>query len=306
MIYLKDLTSIQGIGYDQLNHLFHLAKEIKGKRQKGVNFKPLSGKTVITSFPPTSLRTRVSFETGIFQLGAQSLNMLINFEDKEPVEDKVGYLNNWIDYLVIRHSKQGLIEKIAGLAGFSVVNAMSSKYHPCEILGDLQTIQELRGDLASLKFVFVGEGANISNSWFNAAAKLDLNLTQVCPKGYEVEEEIFEYAKAHSKGEVKITENIEIGLENADIVLTDGWPVDKQDQEGFNKFKPYTITLEKIKIANKDCLVNPCPPFTRGQEVAEEVIKSKYFIGYQAKENLLYMQEAILASLKPNKTITQW
>jgi ornithine carbamoyltransferase len=144
----------------------------------------------------------------------------------------------------------------------------------------------------------VGEGANICNTWFEAAAKLDLNLTQVCPVGYEIDMQLFEYAKNNSKGDINITKNIEEGLRSADIILTDGWPVNKTDSEGFNKFLPYQIDLKNIKNANKHCIVNPCPPFTRGNEVSEEIIKSNYFIGYGGKENLLHMQKAILASLK--------
>lgn len=122
------------------------------------------------------------------------------------------------------------------------------------------TLQEMRGDLSSLKIVFVGEGANISNSWFMAAAKLD-------------------------------------GLRNADVILTDGWPSKEEGTEEFAKFLPYQLTIEKLQLADKDCLINPCPPFTRGQEVTEEVIASKHFVGYAAKENLLHMQKAILTSL---------
>jgi len=294
---MKDLTSLRRLSKDQIVDLLDFADEIKAKKDRGIEFKPLLGKTVITSFPPTSLRTRISFETGIFQLGAQAINMPIDFEGKEPVEDKVGYLNCWIDYLVVRNSNQDIIDKIAELAEFSVVNAMSKKLHPCEILGDLQSIRQLRGDLGKLKFVFVGEGANISNTWFEAAGRLNLNLTQVCPKGYEVDNEVFQFAKEHSNGEIIVTNNIEEGLKNADVILTDGWPVNKDDKDEWEKFIPYQITLDKIKLGSKNCIVNPCPPFTRGHEVTDEIITSEHFIGYKAKESLLHMQKAILASL---------
>ncbi|WP_432663747.1 hypothetical protein R9X47_24550 [Wukongibacter baidiensis] len=294
---MRDLISIRNLSKNEITGLLDFADDLKKKHQKGIDYKPLLGKTVITSFPPTSLRTRISFEAGIFQLGAQAINMPIDFEAKEPLEDKVGYLNCWIDYLVIRYGRQDIIERIAELSEFSVVNAMSRSSHPCEILSDLQTIRGMRGNLSDLKFVFVGEGANISNSWFNAAAKLDLNLIQVCPPGYEVDEEIYQYAKNNSAGEIKITHEIDEVLKGADIILCDGWPVNKEDGEKFEKFLPYQITMDKIKLANKDCILNPCPPFTRGHEVVDEVIKSKHFIGYKAKESLLHMQKAILSSL---------
>lgn len=175
---------------------------------------------------------------------------------------------------------------------------MSKQSHPCEILSDLQSIKEIRSNFSNLKFVFVGDSTNICNTWFEMAGKLNLNLTQVCPKGYEVDQKLFEYARDNSKGEIKITNSMEEGLKFADIILTDGWPVNKDNKEEYQKFLPYQINLDKIKIANKDCIVNPCPPFTRGMEIDEAVIKSDYFIGYRAKENLLHMQKAIIASLK--------
>lgn len=292
---MKDLINIKSLEPEEIIKLLDFTDEIKAMNLRGEQFNPLEGKTVITSFPPTSMRTRISFETGIFQLGANAINMVIDFEGKEPLEDKVGYLNCWIDYLVIRYKNEEVIENISKLSKFSVVNAMSSLSHPCEILSDLHSIRERRGSLRDLKFVFVGEGANICNTWFEAAGKLDLNLTQVCPDGYGIRKELFDYATDNSKGEIKVTNDIEEGLKNADIILTDGWPIDSEEE--LRKFLPYQLTLDKIKIADKNCIVNPCPPFTRGNEVTDEIIASKHFIGYECKESLLHMQKAILASL---------
>lgn len=295
---MKDLISIKNLTKDEIVALLDYSDEIKSKFNNGEEFKPLKGKTVITSFPSTSLRTRISFETGIFQLGGNSINMEIDFEGREPLEDKVGYLNCWIDYLVIRYPKEEIIEEIGKLSEFNVVNAMSRSSHPCEILSDLQTIRERKGTLKNLKFVFVGEGANISNTWFEAAAKLDLNITQVCPSGYEINKELFTYAKENSKGEVNITHDIEEGLKYGDVILTDGWPVKKENIDEYKRFLPYQIDLSKLRFANKDCIVNPCPPFTRGNELTDDIIKSNNFIGYNGKVNLLHMQKAILAILK--------
>ncbi|MBZ9685593.1 hypothetical protein G9F72_004405 [Clostridium estertheticum] len=288
---MKNITSINKLSRDEIIDLIDFTDELKIKNKNGIEYKPLSGKTIITSFPPTSLITKLSFETGIFQLGAQAINFPLNFEGKYLLEDIVGYLNCWIDCLVIRHPEQKVIERITELAEFPVINAMSKKFHPCEILGDLHRIRELRKDLSSLKFVFIGEGANISNTWFEVAGRLDLNITQICPVGYEVSRDIFDFAAENSKGTVEVTNDIEMGIKNADIILTDGWPSGEEVQE---KFMPYQINLEVLKLANKNCIVNPCPPFTRGNEVTEEVINSEHFIGYKIKENLFHMQKAIL------------
>lgn len=293
---MKDLISIRAMEREEILNLLDFADKIKTKMYGGIDYKPLKDKTIITSFPPTSLRTRTSFETGIFQLGAHAINMPIDFQAKEPLIDKVGYLNNWIDYLVIRHPDEAIIEEVARHADFSVINAMSKRSHPCEILSDIMTIRERRPNLQDLKFVFVGEGANISNTWFELAAKLDLNLTQVCPEGYEVNDELFYYAKERSKGEIMIKNSVEEGLKHADIILTDGWPVGSDDSYDYERFMANQIDLHKLSLTNKDCIVNPCPPFTRGEEIAAEVIDSDYFIGYHGKENLLHMQKAIIAS----------
>lgn len=295
---MKDLISLRQLSKDDAENLLDFADILKQNFKNGVEYKPLKGKTVITSFPSSSIRTRISFEAGIFQLGGNSINMEIEFEGKEPLQDKVGYLNCWIDYLVIRYKNQDIIGEIAKKAHFSVVNAMSRESHPCEILSDLQTIRERKGNLHNLKFVFVGEKGNIANTWFEAAAKFDLNLTLVCPKGYEVSNELFECAKNESKGEIKITDDIEEGIKNADIISTDGWPQNLEKQDEIKNFLPYQIDLSQIKLANRDCIVNPCPPFTRGNEITDEIIKSNCFIGYNAKENLLHMQKAILSYLK--------
>lgn len=285
---MKDLISISKLSKEEIFNLLNLAGELKKKYYRKEEYKPLKDKTVITSFPANSLRTRISFETAIFQLGANSINMQIDLEGAEPLEDKSGYLNNWIDYLVIRYPKENLIEEVAAIAEFSVVNAMSKESHPCEILSDFMTLSEMRKDIKSLKLAFIGAEGNIANTWFQLAEKLNLNLTQVCPEGYEIRYDLFKDAGSN----INITNSMEEGIKDADILLTDGWPITDPDI-----FLPYQINMNILKLADKSCLVNPCPPFTRGNEITDEVIKSGHFIGYRAKENLLHMQKAILASL---------
>lgn len=295
---MKDLITIKDLDKNDIYEMFADAKRIKIKNHNGNDIAPLLNKTVVTSFPPTSLRTRISFESGLKQLGANALNIPINFDDEELLEDKVKYLNNWLDYLIIRASSQKNIEKTAEIAEFSVVNAMSVKYHPCEVLSDLFTLYETKGNLNQLKFVFVGEGANISNSWFNAAAVLDLNLTQICPQGYEVDGEIYNYAKDNSDGEIKIVRELDKGMAGADIILTDSWP---PGEDIYDQFIDYQINMDNIKYADEDCVVNPCPPFTRDQEISTEIINSDYFIGYEAKKDLLHMQKAIIMNLESSE-----
>lgn len=288
---MKSLANLQTLSQDRIISLLDLADELKVKHNYNIEYRPLVGKTILTVFPPTSLRTKISIEAGIFQLGAQAISIPDNFHEAEDLEDVIGYINCWIDCLVIRHKSQSLMENLANMSKFPIINAMSKKYHPCEILSDLQTIRELRRDIQSLKFVFVGPAGNIANTWFTAAGKLNLNITQICPKGYEVEKDIYDFARENSKGTVEITNDMENGMKYADVILSDGWP---KEEEHIEKLRNYSINMEAIKLANKKCIVNPCPPFKRGQEITEEVLNSQYFIGYDGKENLLHMQKAIL------------
>ena len=293
---MKDLLSIKDLSKSEVYEMFADTKRLKIKNHNGNDLRPLLHKTIITTFPSTSLRTKISFESAINQLGGDIINLSLDLEGKEELADKVKYLNNWVDYLIIRYPEQDTIEKIAKLADFSVVNAMSKKYHPCEVLSDLFTLYELKGNLNNLKFVFVGEGANISNSWFNAAGVLDLNLTQVCPEGFEVKDDIYNFAVENSEGEIQRTNDLQAGIRGADVILTDAWPPHGYKTQ--DKFAQYQINLENIGYASNDCIVNPCPPFTRGEEVSKEIIESDYFIGYKAKENLLHMQKTILMNLE--------
>lgn len=266
-IRLTDYTT------ENLLEIFGIAEDLQKGKYK--NF--LSGKTVIMFFPASSIRTRVTFEKGIYLLGGQTILFPPETLDKkEKLEDVTGYLNNWADAVVVRHSKLGVIEEIAKYAEFPVINAMTEVNHPCEILSDLYALSKIRNDFRNDRYLFVGAKGNIGGAWKEGADAFGLNLRQCCPTGYEME------------GVTNFTE-LEEAVKGVDIICTDSIP-----SEMYPDFKDYQITVEIMKMANSNAILNPCPPFYRGEEVSKEVISSKYFAGYNFKKYLLEIQQAIL------------
>ncbi len=266
-IRLTDYTT------ENLLEIFSIAEDLQKGKYK--NF--LSGKTVIMFFPASSIRTRVTFEKGIYLLGGQTILFPPETLDKkEKLEDVTGYLNNWADAVVVRHSKLGVIEEIAKYAEFPVINAMTEVNHPCEILSDLYALSKIRNDFRNDRYLFVGAKGNIGGAWKEGADAFGLNLRQCCPPGYEME------------GVSNFTE-LEEAVKGVDIICTDSIP-----SEMYPDFKDYQITVEIMKMANSNAILNPCPPFYRGEEVSKEAISSKYFAGYNFKKYLLEIQQAIL------------
>lgn len=205
-----------------------------------------------------------------------------NSDKREELEDVIKYIENWADSVIIRHSDYNKIYEISKHSKIPIINAMTSKNHPCEILSDLYSISKIRGNYKSLIYTFVGENGNISNSWRIAAEVLNLNLNHVCVSGNEIKENDKNYSFYTDLNQV---------LALSDIILTD--PLSNELKIDEYKEK-YQITLERMKQTKTNSMLNPCPPFFRGEEVSEEVINSDYFVGHKFKENLLFVQQAII------------
>lgn len=240
----------------------------------------LEGKTVILFFPESSIRTRGTFEKGIQELGGRTILFPPSALDKkEKIEDVIGYLENWVDAIVVRHSDMKVVTSMAKYARIPVINAMTSENHPCEIITDLYALSKLYKDIKEKKFLFVGAKGNIGNSWKAASELLGFELEQCCPVGYEMEK-------------IKFHTNIEDAILGKDIICTDSIP-DKAKED----FKECQITVQRMEKANQGAILNPCPPFFRGEEISEDVIDSDYFVGYGFKKYLVPVQQAILCYL---------
>ena len=275
---------MEGVSMKNIIHLTDLKKEdiyaifdIADAIQKG-NYKDfLQGKSIVLFFPNSSIRTRVTFEKGIYLLGGQPILFSPETLDKkERLEDVFGYLNNWADALVVRHSNIDIIRKIARYFTVPVINAMTSVNHPCEIISDLYALSKIRKDFTEDHFLFCGKAGNIGNSWKAASDIMGFELSQCCAKGYEIEG-------------ITTYHNIKDAILEKDIICTDSLPSDILDE-----FRDCKVTKEVMDMANNGAILNPCPPFFRGEEVSADVIDSSYFVGYQFKQYLLEAQQAIL------------
>ncbi len=270
---MKHLIKLTDFTKDGVKKIFHIADEIQtGKYQ---NF--LKGKTIVMFFTETSIRTRVTFEKGIYLLGGQSILFpTSSLDKKEDIKDVVGYLNNWADGLVIRHKDISLLEKMAEVAKMPIINALTDVNHPCEMLADMYALSKIRDDFTKDKYLFVGASGNIGLAWKETSELMGFELEQCCPKGYEIPG-------------AKVCYSLDEAMKGKDIICTDSlcekWLAD---------FSDYQVTEKKMQFANDNAILNPCPPFFTGEEVSENAIKSKYFVGYDFKKCLLEIQQAII------------
>lgn len=237
----------------------------------------LNEKTAVLFFPPSSIRTRITFEKGIYLLGGQPVLFPSDALDKkEDLKDVCGYLNNWADIIIIRHKNIQLIEEFAKYSEVPVINAMSDINHPCEILSDMYSLSKIRDNFISDNYLFCGKNGNIGLTWKEASNVMGFALSQCCGIGYEMDG-------------VNVYHNINTAVRGKDIICTDSL-----SGEELNDFKDCQITKEIMDMANQNAVLNPCPPFYRGEEVSDDAIQSKYFVEYEFKKNLLRIQQAIM------------
>jgi ornithine carbamoyltransferase len=218
----------------------------------------------------------------------------------EPAGDVARYLANWFDAIVIRTPEIETIEEMARNTAVPVINARTRQNHPCEILGDLAFVRECRGSLRDLRVVFVGEASNLGRSWFEAGVALPIEVVQVCPPGFEMDKGLFEEFKGGVAGSLRITDDLESALRDADVVYTDCWPgrTSADSVAAIERaFAPYRITAALLEQTPAACLFLPCPPVTRGEEVSADAMTSPKCRVYEAKEFLLHAQNALLGML---------
>ncbi|MGN0167052.1 MAG: ornithine carbamoyltransferase [Acetatifactor sp.] len=270
---MKNLIRLTDLNVNDIYDIFKLTDDIRNGKYQDF----LKGKSVILFFPNTSIRTRVTFEKGIYLLGGQPVLFPTDALDKkEDLRDVCGYLNNWADMVIVRHKDIGLLQKMADCLKVPVVNAMTDCNHPCEMLADMYALSKLRKDFTKDRFLFVGERGNIGLAWKEAADVMGFSLEQCCGQGYEMEGMVSYH-------------NIYDAISGKDIICTDSLPAG-----ALADFRECQVTITAMERANEGAILNPCPPFYRGEEVTEEVIESKYFVGYEFKKYLLEVQQAIM------------
>lgn len=285
---------------EEVVDLLDLADDLKRDHPRAHAAAPLAGRTIAFSFAGSGFRTRATFAAGVAQLGGFGLEVLLGLAGPEPIRDVAGYLGLWVDAVIVRHPEHAAVAELACQTAFPVVNAMTDREHPCEVLADAQTLRERHGRLDGLELAFAGAPTNVFASWCHLVALLPLRLTLACPEGYEAGAAALASPRDGGSEKVTVTHDLRDAVRGADAVLTDGWPRadgGREREERDRLFAPYRVNSGIMALAKREAVLLPCPPVARGQEVSAEVVDGPRFAGYRAKENLLHVHKAIMLSL---------
>ncbi|RPI09513.1 MAG: ornithine carbamoyltransferase [Zetaproteobacteria bacterium] len=302
LITLDDLTA------QDIAALFELSADLKAKRREGVLHPLLAGKTLAMIFEKPSLRTRVTFEAGMTQLGGHAIYLTpadIRLGERETVQDAARNLERWVDGIVARTFSHQMVERLASYSRIPVINGLTDRYHPVQILCDLFTLWEKRGTVAGLRVVFVGDGNNVCHSWLQGAAKMGVHFTLACPKGYEPDPGVLAGALERAAGSrLAVTHDPVAAVDGADVLYTDVWTSMGQEDERTRRlkdFQGFQVDDRLIGHASPDVLVMHCLPAHRGEEIADAVIDGPHSIVFDQAENRLHMQKAILVRMLGGK-----
>jgi ornithine carbamoyltransferase len=305
-MYLRNFISMNDVSEVGLRELLRLSKELKDKLKNHESHRRLEGKTLAMIFEKPSTRTRVSFETGMYQLGGHALYLSasdLQLGRGETIEDTARVLSGYVDCIMARTFKHETVVKLAESASVPVINGLSDLEHPCQILADLLTIQEEKGDFKGLKIAYIGDGNNVAHSLMLGCAKLGMSVSVAAPKGYAPDSEIakLSHKEAERHGAfVEITTDPGKAASQADVLYTDVWVSMGQDKEKAKRlkvFKPFQINEKLFKKAKPDCIVLHCLPAHRGLEITGEVMDGMRSRIFQQAENRLHSQKALLVTL---------
>ena len=307
MLKGKDLLSIHDLSVDEVEEILSLAKELKAMQKAGVEHHLLAGKTLGMIFEKSSTRTRVSFETGMYQLGGQALflsNRDLQLGRGEPIKDTARVLSRYLDGIMIRTFGHDRVEELAKYADIPVINALTDLLHPCQVLTDLLTIREHKGkNLKGLKMAYVGDGNNMTNSYMYGAAKTGMTFVAATPADYKPDATVTKNAIEDAKetgASITLIEDPVEAVKDADIVVTDTWASMGQEAEHEMRkkiFAPYQVNKELLAHADKRVIVMHCLPAYRGEEITEEVFEHFAPVIFDEAENPLHTQKANMAQL---------
>lgn len=300
----KDFLTIRDMSPKELEQTLKLASTIKKTPRK--YSKTLKGKGLAMIFEKPSLRTRVTFDVGIHQLGGFSVVLLpseINLGKRESVHDVTKNLERMVDGIMIRTFAHSIVEEMALHARIPVINALTDFSHPCQALADFMTIREVQGNLKGLKLCYVGDGNNVTHSLMFAGARLGVNVTIACPDDYRPDPEVVKKAQADARAtgaRIQIVTDPSEGVKKADVVYTDVWASMGQEAETEERkliFASYQVNGTLMAKAKKNAIFMHCLPAHRGDEVTNEVMDGKASVVFQQAENRLHAQKAVMAQL---------
>jgi len=300
----KDFLSVRDFTSEEIVKTFDLAAAMKADRAK--YGEALKGKTLALIFEKPSLRTRVTFDVGIQQLGGFSITLLpseINLGKRESVYDVAKNLERMVQGIMIRTFAHQIVLDMAKFASIPVINALTDYSHPCQAMADYFTVREVKGRLKGLKLCYVGDGNNVSHSLMFAGARLGVHVTVACPEGHKPKPHAIEHAREDAKqtgGSIEIVHDPVAGVSGADVVYTDVWASMGQESEAEARkkvFLPFQVNGALMSYAKNDAIFMHCLPAHRGEEVTDEVIDSPNSVVFQEAENRLHVQKAIMYQL---------
>lgn len=293
---LTDLSSAE------FRQIIKRAIELKAMQHRGEIFEPLKNKVLTMIFEKSSTRTRVSFESGMAQFGGHALFLSprdTQLGRGEPIEDSARVLSSMTDCIMIRTFEHAKAKTLAQYSSVPIINGLTDDVHPCQLLADMQTYFEQRGDIKGKTVTWVGDGNNMCHSYMHAAKLLEFKLNIACPEGFEPQQSFID----ETSDFIEITTDISAACTNSDLIVTDVWASMGQEEEQKSReraFKNYQVTDALMKLANDDALFMHCLPAHRGEEVSADVIDGEHSVVWDEAENRLHAQKALLEFLLTN------
>lgn len=306
MLQGRDFLSLADLSADELQALLDFAADLKARQKRGEPHRLLEGCTLAMIFEKPSLRTRATFETGMAQLGGHAIDLArehLQMGVRESVPDVARNLERWVDAIMARVFAHSTLEELARYARIPVINGLSDYSHPCQILSDLLTIREHKGELAGRTLAYVGDGNNVCHSLLFGGALTGMHVRVGCPEGYEPLPSVVEQARrlAGRNGAcIELTHDPREAVSGADVVYTDSWVSMGQEAERelrIRVFPPYQVNARLLQHARPDAVVMHCLPAHRGEEITDDVMDGPQSIIFDQAENRLHAQKALLVAL---------
>ena len=298
---MKHLLKMMDLPTEEIIEILNLADQLKYEQKHGIPHNHLKGKTLGMIFEKASTRTRVSFETGMYQLGGYPLFLSaseMQIGRGEPVEDTARVLSRYLDGIMIRTFKQEEVEKLAEYGNIPIINGLTDYCHPCQVLADLLTVREYKNKLDGLNMCYIGDGNNMANSLIVGCLKAGMNVSVACPDGYHPDKTVLDFTKDYKN--FKLTGEPKEAAADADVLFTDVWASMGQEGEAEKRkiaFKGYQINDEIMSLAHGDAMVMHCLPAHREEEITAKVFEAHANEIFDEAENRLHAQKAVMDKL---------
>lgn len=299
---MKHLLKLLDLSKEEIIEILNLADQLKYENKNGIEHKILKGKTLGMIFQKSSTRTRVSFETGMYQLGGQALflsNRDLQIGRGEPVQDTARVLSRYLDGIMIRTFEQKEVEDLAGYGSIPIINGLTDFCHPCQVLADLMTIREHKGRLDGMKLCYIGDGNNMANSLIVGGLKVGMTVAIACPDDYQPDSKVLEFAKEYGDKFI-MTSDIKAAAKDADVLYTDVWTSMGEEAETEKRkkaFAGYQINDDVMAVAKPDAMVQHCLPAHREEEITEKVFEAHADEIFDEAENRLHAQKAVMVKV---------